>query len=262
MDVMNAVSEDTDRSVSSAHAPLRAAILAYSVGSYAVGVAALVVLILLLLGVLPFGRGPVHVERPLLAGLLDLGLLLAFAGQHSVMARAGFKERWTRLIHPAMERSSYVLATGVVLLPVLALWQPLPTVLWSVGAPLARGAVLGIAVLGWTYLFLATFAINHLELFGLEQAWRAFRGRAPRPVPFRERWMYRFDRHPIMTGLLLGLWATPTLTVGRLLLAAGLTAYVVTGVTFEERALRRQWGRTYEDYRRRVGTIVPLPWSR
>jgi protein-S-isoprenylcysteine O-methyltransferase Ste14 len=52
------------------------------------------------------------------------------------------------------------------------------------------------------------------------------------------------------------------MTQGHLFFAAGLSLYVVIGVHFEERALRRQWGDTYETYRRRVPTIVPLPWSR
>jgi methanethiol S-methyltransferase len=263
MNVTSHAMEHTDRSVPRNGATLRrAGILAYGVGSYAVGVTALVGLILFMLGVLDFTGGPVHIESPVLAALFDLGLLVAFAAQHSVMARARFKERWVRIIHPSMERSTYVLATGAVLLPLLALWQPMPTVLWSVGSPIARGAVTGIALLGWAYLFLATFAINHFELFGLEQVWRGFRGKAPASLPFRERWMYRIDRHPIMTGLLVGLWATPELTEGHLLFAAGFSLYVAIGVHFEERALRRQWGETYESYRRRVATIVPLPWSR
>jgi protein-S-isoprenylcysteine O-methyltransferase Ste14 len=256
--------EHTDPSASSARGTAlgRIGILAYGIASYTLGVAALVSLVLVMLGVLPFTGGPVHIETSALAVLFDVGLLAAFGLQHSLMARSSFKERWTRVIPPAMERSTYVLATGLVLLPVLLIWQPLPTVLWSVDSPLGRGALTGIAVLGWAYLFVASFAINHFELFGLQQAWRAFRGLAPTPVPFRERWMYRFDRHPIMTGVLVGLWVTPDMTVGRLLFAAASSTYVVIGVHFEERSLRRQLGDPYEAYRRRVGTIVPLRWSR
>ena len=69
--------------------------------------------------------------------------------------------------------------------------------------------------------------------------------------------MYSFDCHPIMTGVLIGMWATPTMTLDHLLFAAGFTVYVWIGVHFEERSLLRQWGPQYEDYRGRVGTIVP-----
>jgi len=258
MSVHGLVSSQTDRSVSISGALLpRLGILVFGIGSYLVGVAALVAVILASLGAYAFTGGPVHIANPVLAGLFNSGLLVVFAVQHSVMARAAFKERWTRIIHPSMERSAFVLATGVLLLPLVVLWQPLPHVVWSTSSTIVRETLTGIALLGWAYLFLATFAINHFELFGLQQSWRGFHGRSPAPVPFREHWMYRFDRHPIMTGLLVGLWAAPEMTLGRLLFAAGFSAYIVIGVHFEERALRRQWGETYKSYSRRVPALVP-----
>jgi protein-S-isoprenylcysteine O-methyltransferase Ste14 len=69
--------------------------------------------------------------------------------------------------------------------------------------------------------------------------------------------MYRFDRHPIMTGILIGVWVTPTMTLDHLLFAAGISVYVWIGVFFEERSLRRELGRPYEEYCERVRSIVP-----
>ena len=60
-----------------------------------------------------------------------------------------------------------------------------------------------------------------------------------------------------MTGLLIGMWVTPTMTVDHLLFAAGSTLYVWIGVLFEQRSLRRQLGRPYEEYCERVWSIVP-----
>ena len=243
--------------VSSRSLTYRIAVFGYGVAAYTIGVAALLALILTMLGVLPFGGGPLG-TLGFGAGLtLDVLLLVAFALQHSVMARPSFKERWTRLIPAAAERSTYVLATGIVLAPMLALWQPMPNVVWSIEAPLLRWCVLSVALAGWAYLFAASFAINHFELFGLQQVYLALRGRSLTEAPFQERWMYRFDRHPIMTGVLIGLWVTPTMTLDHLLFAAGSTLYVWVGVFFEERSLQRQWGIRYEEYRDRVGTIVP-----
>jgi protein-S-isoprenylcysteine O-methyltransferase Ste14 len=256
-------SVNTDRSVSSHDTLLRrVGLLVFGVGSYAVGVSALVAVILASLGAYAFTGGPVHIANPLAAGLFNVGLLVLFGLQHSVMARPAFKERWVRVIHPSMERSTYVLATGLVLWPLMALWQPLPSIVWSLSAPAAHWTLTGISLLGWGYLLLATFAIDHFELFGLQQSWRGFRGQQPVPVPLTERWMYRFDRHPIMTGVLIGLWATPRMTLGYLLFAAGFSLYVVIGVFFEERALVRQWGEAYESYRRRVPALVPTVRSR
>ncbi len=256
---MNAMSTTL---VSSRSLIYRIAVFGYGVVAYAIGVAALLALILTMLGVFPFAGVPLGASS-FGAGLtLDALLLVVFALQHSVMARPSFKARWTRLIPAAAERSTYVLATGLVLAPMLALWAPMPNVVWSIDAPILRWCVLGLAVAGWAYLFAASFAINHFELFGLQQVYQTLRGRPLTEAPFRERWMYRFDRHPIMTGVLIGVWVTPTMTLGHLLFAAGSTLYVWVGVFFEERSLLRQWGSEYEEYRERVGAIVPTFASR
>jgi len=235
----------------------RLGFLAYGVVSYFLGVAALVAWILTMLGVLHFSGGPLGELATLPALALDIALLVAFGLQHSVMARPTWKRSWLRVVGPALERPTYMLATGLVLLPVLWLWQPMPTVIWAFEHPVAIGAAYTVAVLAWAYLFVASFAIDHFELFGLRQVWSFFVGRPIAPVEFKERWMYRFDRHPIMTGALLGMWGTPTMTLGHLVFAIGFSLYIVVGVFFEERSMRAQWGARYEDYCDRVGAIVP-----
>lgn len=235
----------------------RVSVFTFGVGAYSIGVGALVAVILIMLGVFPFTGGPLGALGLGPALALDLLLLVAFALQHSVMARPSFKARWTRVIPAAAERSTYLFATGAVLLPLLLLWQPMPAIVWSIETPALRWVVLAIAVAGWSYLLAASFAINHFELFGLQQAYQALRGRSLTRPPFRVRWMYRFDRHPIMTGILIGMWVTPTMTLGHFLFAAGFTVYVWIGVFFEERSLLRQLGRPYQEYCERVRSLVP-----
>ena len=235
----------------------RVAVFSFGVAAYLVGVGALVAAILLLLGIFQFTGGPFGALSLGAALGLDLLLLATFALQHSVMARPSFKARWTRVIPAAAERSAYLLATGLALGPLLVLWQPMPAVVWAVRAPLGRWLLVSVAIGGWAYLLAASFAINHFELFGLQQSYQALRARPLTPAPFQVRWMYRFDRHPIMTGILIGMWVTPSMTVDRLLFACGMTVYVWIGVFFEERSLRRQLGRPYEEYCARVRSIVP-----
>ena len=47
------------------------------------------------------------------------------------------------------------------------------------------------------------------------------------------------------------------MTLGHLLLAAGMTVYVVIAIRYEERDLVGVFGADYEDYQRRVGKLVP-----
>src|SRR6478735_6268673 len=223
----------------------RASVFAFGVTAYALGVGVLAALILIMLDLLPFTGGPLG-KLPLESALaVDLSLLVVFALQHSLMARPSFKARWTLLVSVAAERSVYMFAT-------------MPAVVWFVEAPALRWLLIGVALSGWTYLLLASFAINHFELFGLQQVYRVLCNLPPTHSPFKVRWMYRFDRHPIMTGILLGVWVTPTMTLDHLLFAIGMTVYVWVGVYFEERSLRAQLGRPYEEYCQRVRSIVPI----
>jgi protein-S-isoprenylcysteine O-methyltransferase Ste14 len=256
------------KSTASAQADLpslakRFGVLGYGVVSYVIGVTALVVWILMMLGLISFSGGPIGELATGPALGLDVALLVGFGLQHSLMARPAWKARWQRVVGPALERPTYMLATGLVLLLVLWLWQPMPTTIWSFGNRVAIGGAYALAVSAWAYLFIASFAIDHFELFGLRQVWSFFVGRPIMPVEFRERWMYRIDRHPIMTGALLGMWVTPTMTAGHLVFAIGFSLYIIVGVFFEERSMLAQWGDRYEDYRDRVGAIVPrLPRGR
>lgn len=240
-------------------APLgkRLTIFVTGVVFYLIGVVSLLYLIAVSAGFVPFTGGSLSIEGGAAAFLFNMAMLIVFAMQHSVMARQSFKARWVRMVPPALERAIFVLATGILLIPMFWFWQPMGGTVWSVDVPWMAWMMSGIGLAGWAYLFLATFAINHFELFGLQQVYQYLTGKPITPVPFKERLMYKFDRHPIMTGVLLGLWFTPTMTGEHLMFSIGMTAYVLVGVYFEERSLHKQWGDTYLDYSKRVGTIVP-----
>lgn len=190
--------------------------------------------------------------------LVDLALLGLFAVQHSVMARRGFKRWWTTVIPEAMERSSFVLAATAVLALLLWQWRPIAEpVIWSVSDPVGGGLLQGVFWLGWAVLLISTFLINHFELFGLRQVWANLRGQAlPAPV-FHTPLFYRHVRHPIYLGFILAFWATPQMSAGHLLFAAGSTGYILVGIWFEERDLVAQFGQRYLMYRKQVGMLVP-----
>ena len=50
-------------------------------------------------------------------------------------------------------------------------------------------------------------------------------------------------------GVLLGVWATPKMTLGHALLALGLTAYVLIALRYEECDLVRSFGAAYDRWR-------------
>jgi len=106
---------------------------------------------------------------------------------------------------------------------------------------------------------LVSLAINHFDLFGVRQGWLQLVGQPYKPLKFRTPFPYNVVRHPLYVAWALFFWATPTMTLGHLLFAGVLTAYMVAASRVEERDLVGYFGRVYEDYRRRVPAFVPLP---
>lgn len=211
---------------------------------------------------------PKHIDNgvaaPFLVALgIDLALLSLFAVQHSGMARPAFKRWWTKFVPQPIERSTFVLASSLVLVLLFWQWRPLPQVIWNVDDGIARWALYALSAMGWLLLLSSTFLINHFDLFGLRQVWFHARQRKAMDEPFVTRAFYRIVRHPLMLGFLIAFWATPTMTVGHLLFALVTTGYILVAVKFlEERDLIAQYGDTYREYQRQVPMLLPWPKRR
>jgi protein-S-isoprenylcysteine O-methyltransferase Ste14 len=190
---------------------------------------------------------------------IDVVLLGLFAIQHSVMARRGFKRWWTKIVPPSAERSSFVLATSLVLALLIWQWHPILETVWVVSDSRAVMALDAVFWAGWALLLVSTFLINHFELFGVQQVVARVLDSPVLEPTFKTPGVYRYVRHPIYLGFLLGFWATPTMTAGHLLFAIMTTGYILLGIFFEERDLIAQFGDRYRRYRAEVGMLLPRP---
>lgn len=189
--------------------------------------------------------------------LVNVGLLLLFALQHSGMARRPFKKWLGSFIARSAVRSFYVLMSCFALVVLMVLWQPMGGVVWSVESNVIRILITLAYAGGWMLMIWATFLIDHFELFGLRQAWCALRGgtRCEEPA-FGTPAAYRIVRHPIYAGWLVVIWASPVMTVTHLVLAAGMTVYTMMGIRLEEQDLARRLP-YYAQYRRKVPMLLP-----
>lgn len=150
-----------------------------------------------------------------------------------------------------------MLASSLVLFGLCWHWQPIDGTVWSVKDPAAVTVIQVVFWLGWGVLLLATFLINHFELFGLRQVYAKLKGRTIPAPEFRTPLLYRHVRHPIYLGFVLSFWATPEMTLGHLLFAAGATGYILVGIWFEERDLIAHFGERYRAYRQQVPMLFP-----
>lgn len=194
------------------------------------------------------------VGEAILVNILLLGL---FAVQHSVMARPAFKRWWIRLVPTTIERSTYVLASSLVLFLMFWQWRTMPAIIWDVTWTPGRAALWVLFAAGWLTVFLSTFMISHFDLFGLRQVYLAWRGTPYSHVEFRMSLLYRLVRHPLMLGFIVAFWAAPTMTAGHLLFAVMTTGYVLIAIQLEEHDLSRALGAPYHEYRSRVPMLVP-----
>jgi protein-S-isoprenylcysteine O-methyltransferase Ste14 len=189
--------------------------------------------------------------------LVDTFLLVLFGLQHSVMARPSFKRGWTRVVPRAIERSTYVLASSLVLIALMAFWQPIPATVWSVESPVGRAALLALYFVGVGTVLYSTVLIDHFDLFGLRQVVLYFRRRAYTDKSFVTPSLYKFVRHPLYIGWITMFWAAPTMTAGHFLFSLGMTGYILLAIPMEERDLADALGAPYARWRERTPAFVP-----
>jgi methanethiol S-methyltransferase len=237
----------------------RISTLVFAIVAYAIFFATFLYLIVFV-GDFPLGTKTVDVGPTAAVGVavvIDVFLIALFGVQHSVMARPGFKSWWTRYVPKPVERSVYVLAASVALMILFLGWRPIDTIVWNVTSPLLSDILWVLFWIGWLTVLVSTFLINHFELFGLQQAWLHLRGREAAPPELRQPFFYRWIAHPLYSGFFLAFWAAPEMTAGHLLLAAGVSIYMLIAIRYEERDLTDLFGDDYRKYRSGVGMLMP-----
>jgi methanethiol S-methyltransferase len=248
---------DTVHLDTGANAINRVAIFVYGVGSYVVFLATF----LYAIGFIGNFAVPKSLDSQGSASwqhalVVDLGLLSLFAVQHSVMARPAFKRVITRILPPSAERSTYVLASSLALALLFWKWQPLGGTIWNVESPVGRGLLYAGFSFGWALVLIATFVINHFDLFGLRQVWRQLRSLPQANAQFVVPLLYRIVRHPLYVGWFFAFWSTPTMTISHLFFALVTTAYILVAIRFEEADLIKEHSQ-YAVYRKQVPMLIP-----
>ena len=130
-------------------------------------------------------------------------------------------------------------------------------VVWNVEHPAGLLVLWGLFGLGWLLIVIASFMVNHFDLFGTRQVYQYLRGKNYVPLQFKAKGFYKYIRHPLMLGWITAFWSTPHMTVGHLVFALGTTAYILIAIQIEEKDLVKFHGEAYEEYRRKVPMLLP-----
>ena len=184
---------------------------------------------------------------------LNVALFTIFAMHHSLMARTGARAWITRVAPPLLERSIYVWIASLLFLGVCWLWRPLPGVIWEAGA--AAPALYVAQLIGGILTIAAARIVGVWELAGVQQ---------PDPsktIEFRANGPFAIVRHPIYLAWVLMVFATPVMTMSRLVFAVVSTLYLVAAIPFEERSLLEHFPEKYGGYQKQMKwRLIPYIW--
>jgi protein-S-isoprenylcysteine O-methyltransferase Ste14 len=189
---------------------------------------------------------------------INFALIALFGIPHTVMARPAFKEKWTKIVPESIERSTYVLISSLILILLYWQWRPMTgQVIWEAEATWAQYLLWAVFFGGFGLVLLSTFVIDHFDLFGLRQVWLNLRQKEYTSSGFKVTFFYKFVRHPLYVGWIMAFWGTPRMTLGHLMLAVGMTAYILIAIRYEERDLVQILGDDYAQYRKKVPMLIP-----
>jgi methanethiol S-methyltransferase len=188
---------------------------------------------------------------------LDAGLSLLFFIQHSGMIRKPFHRWLARFIPEEYAGAIYAIASGIVLLLLILLWQTSTQTIMTPSG-IFRWSLRAVSFFSLLGFYWGVKALRFFDPFGLRPIFNRLRGRNPTSMPFTVAGPYRWVRHPLYLFMILMIWACPDLTADRLLFNLLWTVWIVIGSYFEESDLIVEFGDAYREYQKRVPMLVPL----
>jgi len=185
--------------------------------------------------------------------IVDLVMLSVWACHHSLFARGPTKRFQIETLGlPAdLERSVFVLTATAMVHFTFSFWQPIDDLVWG-SKDTHILTYIGILV-GWLLTFVSTFMIDHFDLVGIRQAAHMYTVNRH----FQENLLYKWIRHPLMTGFFIQWWSRPYMTVASLIWALATTGYILLANMVEERDLAILVPE-YAGYRERTAAYLPM----
>ena len=196
----------------------------------------------------------------ILGSALALTAFFALYGiVHSWLASLPVKNWLRGQLGPAVDRwyrLAYNIFAVVTFIPMLIMMGALPQqTLYVVPSPwrwlMVTGQLIALGAAGITVIQTGLF-----HFLGLSQL---VTNRPTANTPLNFNGMYRWVRHPLYFFSLLFLWLTPVMTTNTLTAYILFTLYFQFGSEYEERRMVKEYGAAYNEYRKTVPRLIPLP---
>ena len=191
----------------------------------------------------------------------DASLCLLFFLQHSILIRRSVRDALKKVIPEHCQGVAYTFASAVVLLTLILFWQHSTVNLYALhgaGRWLPR-VVLLFVFIGFVW---GTRSLERFDAFGIDAYLAHIRRKQVPPAKLTVTGPYELVRHPFYALVIVALWATPALSLDRLLLNILFTGWILMGASLEERDLLAEFGQEYARYRQAVPMFVPRGWAR
>ncbi|MCX6623568.1 MAG: NnrU family protein [Acidobacteria bacterium] len=193
-------------------------------------------------------------QRSLL--IFDAGLCLLFFVQHSGMVRRSFRTLLSKVAPGYSHAVIYTISSAAALLLLVGIWQKSSGNIYVLDG-VERWLLRGVLLLALAGVVWGIRSLREFDAFGIEALLAHFRREQLHPNKLTIEGPYRLVRHPFYCLGIVALWASPVLSLDRLLLNSLFTVWIVLGATLEERDLAAAFGEDYQRYQRTVPMLLP-----
>jgi len=188
---------------------------------------------------------------------LDAALSLFFFIQHSGMIRGPAKRWMDRHIPAVYQGAVYSIVSGAALFLVMGLWQRVPVVLYAADGAAEMLIRIGffLPILGFAW---SGLTLDSLDSLGTKTIWHRLSHKPEIRPHLVIRGPYQWVRHPMYAGVFVFIWASPVLTLDRLVFNLLWSGWLYAGVRMEESGLVAAYGDAYRRYQRFVPMLLPV----